>query len=261
MFKLAIGSYVRNEALYLPEWIEFHRLQGVEHFYIYDNESDDDTRDILNLYAKDGDVTVTDWPQHPGQLKAHWDAVFTAKGKARWIALIDADEFLYSPTGALLPNILRDYESFCAVTAHWVIYGSSGLMEYDKRLVIERFTHCDSKVNPHCKSIVNPMYCTGTGGNAHTVKVKGSVVDENKISMPRDYAIMENGTADILKINHYHTKSVAEAKLRWRFPRGDNFTMRKFEVSFPSHDLNEIEDTYLLKFVPEIKQRLSKKHL
>ena len=37
--KLSFVAIVKNEAPYIVEWIEFHRLVGVDKFYIYDNES------------------------------------------------------------------------------------------------------------------------------------------------------------------------------------------------------------------------------
>ena len=33
-YKVSIGAIFKNEALYLKEWIEFHRIVGVEHFYL-----------------------------------------------------------------------------------------------------------------------------------------------------------------------------------------------------------------------------------
>ena len=39
---LAVCAIYRNEAPYLREWIEFHRLVGVERFFLYNNESTDD---------------------------------------------------------------------------------------------------------------------------------------------------------------------------------------------------------------------------
>ena len=40
---LAICAVYRNEAPYLREWIEFHRLVGVERFFLYNNRSTDTT--------------------------------------------------------------------------------------------------------------------------------------------------------------------------------------------------------------------------
>ena len=59
---LAIGMIYRNEAPYLAEWLEFHRLVGVERFYLYDNESEDDHLEVLAPYIEEGIVEVHEWP-------------------------------------------------------------------------------------------------------------------------------------------------------------------------------------------------------
>ena len=41
---LAICAIFRDEAPFLDEWIAFHRLMGVEHFFLYDNGSVDNPR-------------------------------------------------------------------------------------------------------------------------------------------------------------------------------------------------------------------------
>jgi len=44
---LSICTIFKNEARYLREWIEFHRLVGVDHFYLYENRSEDDFAPVL----------------------------------------------------------------------------------------------------------------------------------------------------------------------------------------------------------------------
>jgi hypothetical protein len=52
----------------LPEWIEYHLLVGVEHFYIYDNSvrmnvsTTTATHRLLQPYMKKGIVTYVPWP-------------------------------------------------------------------------------------------------------------------------------------------------------------------------------------------------------
>ena len=41
-YKVSICAIFKNEAKYLREWIEFHKIVGVEHFYLYNNFSTDD---------------------------------------------------------------------------------------------------------------------------------------------------------------------------------------------------------------------------
>ncbi len=51
-FQLAICAIAKNEGPYFKEWIEWHLAHGVDQFFIYDNESTDDTKDILEPYIK-----------------------------------------------------------------------------------------------------------------------------------------------------------------------------------------------------------------
>ena len=51
---ISICCMYKNEALYLAEWIEYHRIIGVDHFYLYDNLSDDYHEAILEPYIRAG---------------------------------------------------------------------------------------------------------------------------------------------------------------------------------------------------------------
>ena len=97
---LAVCAIYRDEASYMKEWIEFHRLVGVERFYLYDNRSADDHREVLAPYAERGEVMIYDWPMEQGQVAAYNDCVARHGAEARWIAFLDLDEFLFSATGS-----------------------------------------------------------------------------------------------------------------------------------------------------------------
>src|SRR5690242_8629779 len=68
---LAVCAIFRDEARYLAEWVTFHRLQGVERFYLYDNLSTDDWRQEVAPELRSGVVEVTRWDQVPGQGSAY----------------------------------------------------------------------------------------------------------------------------------------------------------------------------------------------
>ncbi len=46
-YNLSICGIMKDEGPYLVEWLEFHKLVGVEKFYLYDNSSSDNSIDIL----------------------------------------------------------------------------------------------------------------------------------------------------------------------------------------------------------------------
>ncbi|MDE6508864.1 MAG: glycosyltransferase family 2 protein [Muribaculaceae bacterium] len=58
-YYLAVCAIAKNEGPYFKEWIEWHRSQGVEMFYIYDNESTDCTRQVLQPFIATG---MVDYP-------------------------------------------------------------------------------------------------------------------------------------------------------------------------------------------------------
>ena len=105
--ELAVCAIFQNDAKYLTEWIDFHLEQGVEHFYLYDNLSNDHPLAILNPYIEKGVITYKSWPHtYTGpdewariQCAAYMDCVKDIKNKIKWCAFIDTDEFLYSPIG------------------------------------------------------------------------------------------------------------------------------------------------------------------
>ena len=127
-YYLSICAIFRDEVHYLDEWIQFHKSMGVEHFFLYDHNSTDDPLQRLAPYINAGTVTVLDWPVEPywkAQPMAYQHCLDNFRQTSRWIAVIDLDEFLFSPNGKL-SDILKNYEAYCGVVVHWQCYGSSG---------------------------------------------------------------------------------------------------------------------------------------
>ena len=128
-FKLAITAVIRNEAANILEWVDFHLLAGVDHIYLYDNGSTDNTCDVLKEYVSSGRVTVTLWPTafyHATQIFAYAHSAVLHSDEVEWMAFIDADEFLF-PTQALdLKDVLESLKEFSALYIPWRSFGPSG---------------------------------------------------------------------------------------------------------------------------------------
>ena len=82
--EIAMVSISKNEAPYIKEWIEFHKLVGFTKFYFYDNESEDNTVDILKPYIDSGLVEYTLIKGKGRQLDAYNDAIAKHKNECRW---------------------------------------------------------------------------------------------------------------------------------------------------------------------------------
>jgi len=53
-YQLSITAIAKNESAYISEWLAFHKLIGIEKVFLYDNDSTDNMRDILQPYIADG---------------------------------------------------------------------------------------------------------------------------------------------------------------------------------------------------------------
>ena len=70
-------------------------MAGVNHFYLYDNDSTDDSAEIIKPYVEAGLVEYFFMPGKVMQLVAYNDAVKKFKFQCRYMAFIDLDEFIF----------------------------------------------------------------------------------------------------------------------------------------------------------------------
>ncbi len=92
---LAIVAILKNEGPYLKEWLDYHLLAGVDHFYLYDNESPDNQAEVAKPYVEAGLVDYFPLPGKSMQFVAYNDAVKRFKFQCRYMAFIDGDEFIF----------------------------------------------------------------------------------------------------------------------------------------------------------------------
>lgn len=251
---LAVCGIFCDEAPYLAEWVTFHRMMGVERFYLYDNSSVDDWRDVLAPELAKGIVMATSWPQRPGQLSAYSDCLSRHRSDTRWVAFIDIDEFLFSPVADSLVEVLGEFTDVPAVAVNWRVYGTSGWEQQPAGLVVESYTMRASDHHPlnrHVKSIVYPRKTSARVLNPHAFLHFGSPVGEDH--RPTMTAFRDPPTADLLRINHYVSKSSAEWRVKLTRPRSD-MGMRRMDEPPPP---DEQRDDALARFVPALRTALA----
>lgn len=243
---LAVCAIAKNEGPYFKEWVEWHLRQGVEKFYVYDNESTDGTRDILEPYIQRGIVEYTDWPGYRRQLAAYDDCMARHRFDARWIAFIDLDEFIVPMQDASIPAFLRRFEAFAAVEINWLCYGSGGQQHKTEGSMMERFRYHSQPshyLNRHVKSIVNPRQVSNMIGCHEAARITGQAADSHGQPITHHFREREP-QQDVIRINHYAVRSFEEfeeKKLRGRA------SGRKTSVGleyFKEYDLNDIEDNH-----------------
>lgn len=159
LYYLSVVSIFKNESLYLKEWIEYHLIVGVEHFYLYNNNSEDIFMEVLQPYIDRGIVTLKDWPEYPGQVKAYKDWYDTRRGESNWVALIDLDEFLCPRYCDSMKPWLERYSKYPTVLTYWKFFGTSGVLDLESdKPMIEQLTSSYEKPINMGKILYNTRY-------------------------------------------------------------------------------------------------------
>lgn len=251
---LAITTLMLNEGRDLGEWIDFHRLQGVERFYLYDDGSTDDTEAVLRPYLEQGIVELTPWGSGGDQTGAIADAFRRHRNDVRWLLCMDADEFVFCPTGERVCDVLREFECYPGVAIHWRMFGTSGLERRPQGAgVLSSFVRRSDdfgplSVNRHVKTVVDPWSAFDMRPSDPHNRPYRVGLAVNEIGRPVEGPLPWPIRSDRLRINHYWTKSKAESlrKVARSNPaRGQYAARRPEELLDPS--LNAVEDCSILE--------------
>ena len=212
----SICLLAKDENDYINEWLEWHLNLGFERVFIYDNEStipiiESISKDYIN-YCDIINWTTNDYKKHM-QVEAYADCLKKHKHDTKWLAFIDADEFIRLITATNINDFLKDYENYMGIYIEWLTYNANGLIKKDVSIPVrERFTQLTDYTlihNTRGKSIVQPSKVNGM--TAHfpiTSYNKSTMVDSdfNKVDLRQRY----DCPLDKIVIDHYYTKSYEE---------------------------------------------------
>lgn len=267
LYDLAVVTIMKNEAPYVKEWLDYHLLAGVDHFYIYDNESSDNLKEVLQPYIDAGIVTYTFYPGKCRQLESYIDAVKRFRFFCRYMAWIDADEFIFpksKPTiTETVDEILSDApQPVSGLAVNLNAYGSGGYEKADLSCgVLERFTRRaendwtppltdDSSQhggNAHVSTIANPrrvkFFPTPHAPIYFSVAF---AVNENR-KLVQDFSNYPVSTEKIV-MNHYSVKSKEEYIQKISRGNADLFENNYDMDKFNANDRNEVFDDSILNY-------------
>jgi hypothetical protein len=250
-YRLAVCAIFKDEAPWLKEWLTYHHdVLGVDHFYLYNNESSDDYLAVLQPFVDQGLVDLIDWDsQNPAHLAygpfmdAPWSAAQLgaynhclqkrALGKAQWVAMIDIDEFIVPANGinSFYRLLQKAYsKGRGTVSLQWRMFGTSDVEELapgeklTEKLVWR--ANDDHYLNRHFKSIHRPeavKFCLVAMADQLNQGYSAETVDPNQVC-----------------IHHY-------------WARTNQFCVEKRKISKESDpkffaDMHQVEDRTILQY-------------
>jgi hypothetical protein len=220
MYNLTGIYWVKNEGKYIPEYVEFHLLQGFDHFILYDNGSTDN--ELIKPYTDAGIVELRTYPPGVRQQQNFWLAQHCCTeqaGKSRWIHFHSIDERLFCPDGRLVTDFLKEYEQYGGVCVAWEEFNSNGHKTMPKGLIIENYTQTCVDKMCHIKTITQPGRAVAFNGNPHNFTYRDSY-----------YSVTENGTRvngafasfdySFSKIKNHHYRTLSEEEFNIKMNKG-----------------------------------------
>lgn len=224
-YNVSVCAIFKNEAPYLKEWLEFNHIVGIEHFYMYNNNSEDDFRQVLEPYIASGLVTLIEWPHKQKQMECYMDCIERFGGETKWLGFIDIDEFVVPKSTDNVYDFLKPFEkNRGSVNIYWRLFGSSGRTDRDMHgLVSEDFVVCWPKYcdigkcfyntaygfdrnSEHSKMLHHKFWASWKGKDIPPVNIFDAVCVGN---------INRANTEEFpIQINHYFTKSYQEYAMK-----------------------------------------------
>jgi hypothetical protein len=293
--------------MYVREWIEFHLLMGFSHFIFYDNYSEDGLKELLQPYIQESVVTHILWTPEkvPNEiwndplLERHYraqlqkcynndairhrqlacqksafdDAIRITRGKTRWLAAIDVDEYFYLPSSTHfndsstkpLVQAFKTLEDHELVIINGQHFGTSGWLSPPRRdddqthsqLIIKTHTrHMRYQeeelvsVKEHQKTFVSP-YCV-YGNEIHYYLYDSLLLPTFST---REISHDEN----FIYHNHYNWPSMIE-NIEKAIENKNPATTYNMEYDLLLNKVEDLNINYLIEALEKRMQKSMKTH-
>lgn len=278
-----IVACMRNEALFVVEWVAHHLAIGFDHIVVYTNDCDDGTDAILDLLAESGRVSHFDNPApYPaGSIqKQALERAYALKlvKHADWVLHIDADEYVNVVVGQRkIDDLIALHPEADAIALMWRHFGSAGMKTWEGGSVVESFIRCEGKVPDvaagelaNFKTLFRPQNFRVMSVHTPKLPVKGfvpKVVNTAGVEMPlktllsklgSGYAVgPEQVTWDNACLHHHHVKS--DDLHLMKHARGDangrKNTKRVIGSDFYHYaDRNDVHSKSLVRLRPRVQR-------
>ena len=208
MHYLSVLAIFKNEGRNLKLWVDHHVWQGVDHFYLIDNDSSDNPLGVLQDYIDRGVVTYYFLPQ-PYMQTAHYTRVFdqaNLKEATFWLAVCDLDEFFFGVDKKLKTKLKTMEGEVDYLLCNWKMFGSDGHVTQPPDIRTD-IVHRWKDLHPNTKYIFKPQIVR----NGSNVWIHGLM--DLQVEKTRT----ENAS---IQLNHYPIQSL-EFFQKVKMTRGD----------------------------------------
>lgn len=262
MNNISICAVFKEETQWLKEWLEWHLLVGIEHFYLFLHDTGEEQEIVIQKlnYYSDKEITYIPFHNYQSgdfQIVAYDTCLKNYGNQTKWLGFIDLDEFVFPVDPSLtLSEILSKYEenSIKGLNASVCTFGDSGhrfsptLQTRDLIWRAFDFRPCNYTAKQFFRTeyLKNYIY----GGYWDQL-----VNEDYKLSK----TIKQPRPANLIRVNHYPVRSQYDfwnKKMRRGWPANlekHKLTHRDWENKYKMLNHNDVMDKSAHRFLPGLK--------
>lgn len=280
--KTALVSCMRNEGIFLLEWVAYHQGLGFDAILVVTNDCTDGSDTLAAALAATGHITHIDQTVPPGQspqdagmeLALDW----MRTNGITWALHIDSDEFLLiDHADGTIQSLLADLQEADLIALPWRNFGDNGVTDWTAGdTVLTTFTRAQGAAEPGVtkfKSLFrvasflhatdhNPLFPTVE--NPTVLSPDGEELSNSSLYQAKSARFRPHDVAcrtRRARLNHYAVKS--QDLFLMKNDRGNGqgtIDGRKYHLGSRWHRIanrNEVEDTTILRHWPDTQARLT----
>ncbi|CUH78011.1 glycosyltransferase family 2 protein [Tropicibacter naphthalenivorans] len=276
---IALASCMRNEGIFLLEWLAFHSALGFDRIVVVTNDCTDGSDMLLDALADMGVVTHIrqDVPDGASPQDAGMDHVLTLcrESEITHVLHIDSDEFLHLPDGTL-SDLLERTQDADVVPIPWLALGDSGVTDWTPGdLVLARNTRAALGLEPGVTKF-KCLFRVASFAKATDHNPLEPLVDDPQVRSP-DGKKLRNGTlyqeksarfrplgkaCDVTSAFLFHYAVKSQDLFLMKNDRGDGQgkASAKYHLGSGWHaqaNRNDAEESSMLAHLPQVEAQIA----
>ena len=247
-------AILKDEERFLDEWIIYHKMLGIDHFFLYDDDPAFPLEHFVKPYQKF--ATAIHWSpldrQYAGrsrQTRAYTHAVEHFALRYDWVLFLDADEFVVLRRHETVQDFLNEFPPHVnAVSLNWHLFGHNGYYDDPEGLISASLTRRMSDAHKDCKTFSRPQKILLPIHSAHYCELEVHIRADASGALFK--VPLYPGKTDAAHINHYMCRSF----ITWmkRVDRGGCIMLSDTTERPPEHSWEYNKELCMREFVENI---------
>ena len=226
LLNICLCTFVRNQNLYIKEFIEFYQRIGVNKIFLYDNndENGEKFNDLLKEYIDNNTVSIINWRgKNNANEKMMNDCYKKNYNKYDWLIFFSIDEYIHIKDYNDIKSFLSEqkFDNCECIYLNWLFHTDNNMINYDNNTLqsINNDSYIKHFVKPIMKGHgllfdITNLYklsdnLKGCDGNGNKVIFNGNEIKENDfVNNYIDYYWCKSTEEFIKKLNDINNEKL-----------------------------------------------------